>query len=1031
MPNLIKLTLLILLTILNAFCQAQQIEFKIKNYDEASGLSNRHISAVLQDAKGFLWVGTADGLNRFDGYNFKSFKKTVLDTGGILGNRITALAEDKNHNIWIGLAAGGISCYQPSSGKFINYPFTKNNETISGEVNMLHIDRNNSVWFGIKRKGLVHLNTKNGSFTNYDLVNKNDTFYAKELRDIYNTLYSATETSDGYIWLATHNGLYKININKPVLYPVREKPLVQNVFRNDLFTGILPDKKDGIWLSSWAGGITYFNTKTNTWNNYKYDTAHINSETKNIVSSIQLKGEGQLWITTLDKGLGLFDIASQHFFFFSDQAVFHPNIPTKLCYGTLKDKDNGLWIWHKDGLTQMLQGIKKFPFKPFAVSHSDNGEFYELTAMLEDKDGEHTYIGTSFADGFHILEKSTGKHIQLPFKFMANEEKFLLVTDILQDSKSTVWVLTRDYIYRYNKQTNKLQLPVQPPTYSTTYPSNRFTKLVEDKQGNIWIASSLNGVFCYSKSSNTYTHYSNAPKNEASLISNNIKSIAVDVKGRVWLGSYREGISIYNAKENNFTNLSNSNNSGLLSKHVTSLSTDSKGNMWVGTDAGLHKYDATGSRPIFKKTYTSQDGIQADFASCIKEDAYGNIWCISPVALSMINTKTDVVKNYNAQDMVVKNEIGLGLLQTQAKKMIMLTAGGYYEFNPASFKEDTTPINVVITSLKVLDQERFFENEMQQNKSVNISWKENVFSFDFAALDFNRSSKIQYAYMLENFDKDWVYAGNRRYVGYTNIPGGNYVFKVKATTGSNQWSTAFTSVPIHVSTPFYKTIWFMLFNIIATLSIIYFIYRYRLRQHQAFLKLENRAQALEKEKTQVQYENLKQHLNPHFLFNSLTSLSSLIRTDQKLAINFLDGMSKIYRYILQSKDNETIALKEEIKFIDAFVQLQKTRFQNGLVFNIDIDEDFFHRKIVPVTLQNLIENAIKHNIVDEESPLVIDMYVEDEYLVVKNNLQKKKFVDTSNKQGLESLQSLYKYLSDKPFTCEEIDGYYVVKIPLI
>jgi LytS/YehU family sensor histidine kinase len=223
----------------------------------------------------------------------------------------------------------------------------------------------------------------------------------------------------------------------------------------------------------------------------------------------------------------------------------------------------------------------------------------------------------------------------------------------------------------------------------------------------------------------------------------------------------------------------------------------------------------------------------------------------------------------------------------------------------------------------------------------------------------------------------------------------------------------------------------MLFNIIATLSIIYFIYRYRLHQHQAFLKLENKAQALEKEKTQVQYENLKQHLNPHFLFNSLTSLSSLIRTDQKLAINFLDGMSKIYRYILQSKDNETIALKEEIKFIDAFVQLQKTRFQNGLVFNIDIDEDFFHRKIVPVTLQNLIENAIKHNIVDEESPLVIDMYVEDEYLVVKNNLQKKKFVDTSNKQGLESLQSLYKYLSDKPFTCEEKDGYYVVKIPLI
>jgi ligand-binding sensor domain-containing protein len=1031
MLNLIKLSLLTFIVMLSSFCKAQQIEFKIKNYDEATGLSNRKISSVLQDAKGFLWVATADGLNRFDGYNFKIFKKTLEDSAGILGNNITALAEDKNHNIWIGLATGGIGCYHPSSGKFINYPFTQKHAAIAGEVNMMYIDKNNSLWFGVKGKGLVYLNAKNGTFTNFDLLEKNDTLYAKELRSNYNTVYAAAENGDGMLWLATHNGLYKINIDRPVLYSVREKPLVRNAFRNDLFTAILFDKKDGIWLSSWAGGISYYHTKTNIWKNYKYDKEHPNSETKNIVTSLQLKNNAQLWVTSMDKGLGLFDMASEHFFFFSDQAAFHPNIPAKLCYGALKDKENGIWIWHKGGLTQMQQGIKKFPFKPFAVTHSDNGEFYELTAMLEDKDGEHTYIGTSFADGFHVLEKSSGKHIQLPFKFMPNEEKFLLVTDIIQDSKGIIWVLTRDYIYQYNKQTNKLQLPLQPSIYSAAYPSNRFTKLAEDKQGNIWIASSLNGVFCYSKTTNTYTHYTNQTNNKKSLASNIIKCMAVDVKGNIWLGSNREGLSIFNAAENNFTNFYPNQNNGLVSTHITSLAADSKGNMWVGTDIGLHKFDANGSKPIFKKLYTSKSGLNADFIFSIKEDAYGNIWCISPVSLGMINTQTDAVKNFTGQDMVVKNDIGLGLLQTQAKKIIMLAAGGYYEFDPASFKEDRKPISVVVTSLKVLDQERFFEDELLHNNVVDISYKENIFSFDFTALDFTRSNKIQYAYMLENFDKDWVYAGNRHYVGYTNIPGGKYLFKIKATTDANHWGTSFTSIPIYVNTPFYKTIWFVLFNVIATLSIIYFIYRYRLLQHQAILKLATKAQALEKEKTQVQYENLKQHLNPHFLFNTLTSLSGLIRTDQKLAINFLDGMSKIYRYILQSKDNETIALKEEIKFIDAFIQLQKTRFQNGLIVNMNIDEEVVHRKIVPVTLQNLIENAIKHNIVDEDSPLVIDIYIDDDYLVVKNNLQKKKFVDTSNKQGLESLQSLYKYLSDKPFVCEEANGFYVVKIPLI
>ena len=195
--------------------------------------------------------------------------------------------------------------------------------------------------------------------------------------------------------------------------------------------------------------------------------------------------------------------------------------------------------------------------------------------------------------------------------------------------------------------------------------------------------------------------------------------------------------------------------------------------------------------------------------------------------------------------------------------------------------------------------------------------------------------------------------------------------------------------------------------------------------------METKAQALEKEKTEVLYENLKQHLNPHFLFNSLTSLSSLIRIDQKMAISFLDNMSKIYRYILQSKDNELVHVHDEIKFIDTFIRLQQMRFNRGLQVTIHVPEQYDYRRIAPVTLQNLIENAIKHNVIDEETPLRIEIYVEDDFLIVKNNLQRKKFVETSNKQGLDNLRSLYKYLSDKPVIIEEKDNCFIVKIPLI
>ncbi len=181
----------------------------------------------------------------------------------------------------------------------------------------------------------------------------------------------------------------------------------------------------------------------------------------------------------------------------------------------------------------------------------------------------------------------------------------------------------------------------------------------------------------------------------------------------------------------------------------------------------------------------------------------------------------------------------------------------------------------------------------------------------------------------------------------------------------------------------------------------------------------------------VMYESLKQQLNPHFLFNSLTSLSGLIETDQKMACAFLDQMSGIYRYILKNSTHETVFLKDEVAFVQLYITLQRTRFGNGLQVNIEVPEEYLGYRIAPVTLQNLMENAIKHNIIDKGSPLVIDVFIEDEYLIVKNNLQKKTVVETSNKTGLAQFVSLYRYLSDNPVAIEEDAHFFRVKVPLV
>jgi len=358
------------------------------------------------------------------------------------------------------------------------------------------------------------------------------------------------------------------------------------------------------------------------------------------------------------------------------------------------------------------------------------------------------------------------------------------------------------------------------------------------------------------------------------------------------------------------------------------------------------------------------------------------------------------------------------------------TYNGVVLFRPEQIIPNAHDVSLLLTSFTIAGVNPHLETAIPELREVELSYDENFFSIEMTGLHFANPSKITYAYILEGFDPAWHYTKERR-VNYTNVPGGKYVFRFKASENPMSPDVREQTLVILIGTVFYKTWWFILIAGLLLALLIYGFIRWRLLEQNKIYELENKAQLLEKEKAMVMYENLKQHLNPHFLFNSLTSLKSLIRLDQKSAGEFLERMSKIYRYILKSRDHELVSLKDEVTFAQTYIDLQQARFEKGLQVNIAIDEAYDHYKIAPVTLQNLIENAIKHNLIDEDMPLVIDIYIEGDYLVVQNNLQKKEFVETSNKQGLVNMQSLYRYLDPRPFQIMEDTEHFTVKIPLI
>ena len=452
--------------------------------------------------------------------------------------------------------------------------------------------------------------------------------------------------------------------------------------------------------------------------------------------------------------------------------------------------------------------------------------------------------------------------------------------------------------------------------------------------------------------------------------------------------------------------------------------------MWFSSFSGLTSFDTE------KKIFTIHHHPYLNSASfALAVDSLDRLWVGTGSSLLVLDSSRTKFARFGVKEGLPAQEfLEQKSYTTAAGAFILGTQNGFVSFNPLDYATEKRLLNVYIGA--------YYENGLEKNMPkydedakvrIELSANDNVLNLQLTAINFLNSEQTWYAYKLEGLEGNWHFTQDPKVI-YINLPGGNYIFKYKATINPNDWDMPEKSVPIFVETVFYKSWWFWLFILVDIILVVYFLYRRQTTQRKQVFDLLSRAQALEKEKAVMQYEGLKQQLNPHFLFNSLTSLSSLIQIDPSVASRFLDNLSKTYRYILKSSESETVFLRDEIRFTQNFVALQKVRFETGLEVYFDIQEADLDKKVVPVTIQNMIENAIKHNIIDDESPLKILIYTTDTeggYLIIKNNLQKKNFVESSNKRGLNNLTSLYKYFSNRSVEARENQDSFTVKIPLL
>lgn len=983
----------------------QQLQYNFRHLTPNEGLSNENVNAIIQDHFGFIWIGTSYGLNRFDGVNLKTYLFNKKDQSTISGNFVMALHEDRENNIWIGCLQG-LSLLNLSSQKITRY---------LPEYRVLKIQEN--------KAGQIWIATSNGLKLANPIEKKMEEVQVEDTalnRLLHSGITDLLCTKDDLLYIAGHFGVIILNWQTKKWQLINSQPENGRLIESDKVERIAVDSSNKLLIATDEVYSMLYAISADRRTSTKLDDIKKKKDQLilNRIRGLMVDASNKLWVVSNDFGLAVYNPQQINTATYSNNPLQPGSLANNQCTGViLEDKSGIIWVgtsgygvdyFHPGRM--LFSNIEKDPFaKTTLISNWGR-------AIAEDT---HKNLWFATGSGVSVYNPQNGVFKNLDNKLLHSPS----VRSILINDDKYVWIGTASGLNKYDIKKGTMQ--AYNPEDGIP---NIFVHTLYKTSGGKIFAGGNRGLYEYIPGTDKFYNHLNNPA-LAVVADNVVKSVYEDKSGNWWFGTHANGMYVFNPSTGKIIKkISTETLTPISDNAVQTMVEDNKGNMWIGTANGLNCYHlASGKNTV----YGMEEGLPNIFISGLQVDKNGRIWVGTGNGLCVINTAGKVFHQFDLTD-------GLATTQFNDQRAYTLSDGrfvfpsrkGFLVFNPDNFTWEEERPEVYILDINILGSESPALMNVQNLKNLKLTHQQNFFNIQLRALNYLNPKQSWYSYKLDGFDKDWIITKDPM-ATYTNVPPGKYTFRYKATNNRNIWNGLEKTLYVEVSNVFYNTWWFKVLLLLVVLSGVVAFYKYRIGQKDALQELKSKAQLLEKEKAVVMYESLKQHLNPHFLFNSLTSLGSLIRFDQQMAGDFLDKMSKVYRYILKNRDNETVPLGEELKAIEIYIQLQKTRFEEGLQVHISIDEAYHHRKLPPVTLQNLVENAIKHNITDPDAPLVIDIFLEDDYLVVKNNLQKKGFVESSNKQGLASMASLFQYMSTRPIQVIENNTHFTVKIPLL
>ncbi len=781
------------------------------------GLSSSSIEAIVQDKDGFIWFGTEDGLNRYDGYQFRIYKNNYKDPHSLSDNFINDLYVDQQGRLWVS-SSNGLNLYDPLDDTFSPYFF--NSTKVGNNIHGLVEDQAGTLWVSSNEGLFIHPKREH-KFQRYipehpDFKNGHKNQFGVLFVDSKNRL-----------WIGTReHGLYLKDSNGSISRAEQSYPLLDKLKEAQ---AIEEDRYGNIWIGTAGQGVFKIQSDNQRVHQYVHDPLYSRSISSNVIKSLEVDQQNQVWVGTENGGLNLYLEREDQFHHYENPLRSLNGVSQKTISSIFEDRQGNIWLGtHRSGINYFNPLMDNFDFYGDGIPFRDLS-YKDVKTFFEDSDGT-ILIGTDGA-GLNSWDRKTDR-----FRYyrhsptVANSIGSNAVMHIMKDRKGNLWVSTwGGGLNLFDRNTGKFNRFMHEDGNVQSISSNYVWRVFEDSKGNLWVATSYGGLNLFNPQKNSFKKVNWTNKNNPKIgTEQSYYSIEEDAEGRLWLGSDGGILHCYdpktqNLKEYNFAEIPNYPAS---TNAVRVIFKDSKNRLWFGQE-GLFRYNQAADRmvPVFPESSLRDEAIQG-----ILEDDRGILWISSKNGLFRYHLQTKDIKHFNLNDGLQGMEFGPNTaLKTRAGELIF---GGYNGFNvldPGHIETNLVAPDIYFTDFQISHKSQKPHQEhspltqqIAATDEITLAYDQATFTIAYTALNFIASPKNQFAYKMLGLDKDWNYVKDVRSVTYTNLSPGDYIFKVKASNNDGVWNETGKSIKINILPPFWQRWWFKVIIVSLALGIASF-----------------------------------------------------------------------------------------------------------------------------------------------------------------------------------------------------------------